>query len=151
VAYNPSVQATQVLRSSATAIGTSYDSSNIPECKIQNMNRVTLMCDLTLATATSVEIQVDLATPADSRAIPTEVAPVAADWYPLASANVSGLTITATELLVPQGQLTLRLTATGKYAIVLKDVFGKYLRVRAKTTAGPGATTLSIIGVEGLA
>ncbi len=150
MSYNPCVQATQTLRAAATAITTSYDAAPT-ELRIQNMNCVALLCDLALNTATSVEIQVDVATPANGPGTVGEPAPVAADWYPLTSYNLSGLTITADELLAPQGKLTIRLTATGKYCIVLRNVFGKYMRVRAKTTAGPGTTTLSILGVEGLA
>lgn len=152
MSYNPSVQGRKVLRASATALAAgTYDSANIPEFLIQNCNTVALLCDLTLNTATSVEIQVDCATPDNSPGTVIEPAPVAADWYTLAHANVSGLTVAAPIITAPYGHLTIQLAATGKYLITLKsDAFGKYLRVRAKTTAGPGLTTLGIIGVSGL-
>lgn len=152
MAYNPAVQSTQVLRASGTAIGTSYDAAPV-ELRIQNQNRVALYCNLNLNTATDVLIQVDVATPANGPGLANEPAPVAADWYPLSETNISGLTVGGTPVTItaPYGQLTIQLTQTGKYAIVLDDVFGKYMRVRAKTTGGPGTTTLSIIGVQGLA
>lgn len=152
MAYNPSVQGRKTLRSSATAIAAgTYDSANIPEFLIQNCNTVALLCDLTLNTATSVEIQIDVATPDNGPGTIGEPAPVAADWYVLSHANISGLTVAAPIITAPYGQFVISLAATGKYLITLKsDAFGKYLRVRAKATNGPGSTTLGIIGVSGL-
>jgi hypothetical protein len=153
MSYNPCVQAQQTLRAVGTALSTSFDAAGVnPEIRIQNMNRVALYVDLSLATATSVEIIVEVASPSEAgRTNNLEPAPVTADWYPLTAANMSGLTVAAGVATVPHGAAYLQLALTGKYAIVLKDVFGKYVRVRAKTTAGPGATTLAITGVEGLA
>jgi hypothetical protein len=148
--YIPRVVARQTLRSSATAITTSYDSVGIPETRLQNMNALELLCDLTLNTATSVEIQVEVAVPAETASGTEATAPAASDWYALSSANISGLTVGSGVITAPTGALVIQLAATGKYAIVLKDLLAKWVRVKAKTTAGPGTTTLNIIGVEGL-
>lgn len=150
MAYNPSVQGRQTLRPSATAIGTSYDAAPTA-VKIRGQNTVTLLCDLTLDTATSVEIQVEIATPADTNGTNVDPAPVAADWFPIHGANLSGLTVGSGIITIPVGAAVFQLGATGKVAIRLKDLCASWIRVKAKTTGGPGATTLSIIGVEGLA
>lgn len=150
MSYNPSVQGRQVLRATATAIGTSYDASPT-YVRIRNMNTVTLLCDLTLNTATNVLIQVDVAVPADAPNTVADQDPAAGDWYPLGAANLSGLTVGSGVATIPVGAATFQLDATGKYAIRLKDLCAGWIRVRAKTTGGPGSTTLQIIGVEGLA
>ncbi len=150
MSYNPSVAGRQTLRSAATAITTSYDSSGIPETRIMNNNTLMLLCDLTLNTATSVEIQVEVAVPASGSTGTEATAPAAADWYALSAANISGLTVGSGIITAPTGALVIQLAATGKHAIVLKNMMAMWVRVKAKTTAGPGSTTLGIIGVEGL-
>ncbi len=150
MAYNPSVQGRQVLRAAATAIGTSYDAAPTP-IKIRGQNTVTLLCDMTLNTASSVEIQVEVATPADVNGTNVDAAPAAADWYPLEAGNASGLTVGSGIITIPIGAATWQLGATGKCTIRLQGLCASWLRVKAKTTGGPGTTTLSVIGVEGLA
>ena len=146
----PLVGGRQVLRASGTAIGTSYDAAPVA-VKIRGLNTVTLLCDLTLNTATSAEIQVEIATPADTNGTNVDSPPAAADWYPLESHNVSGLTVGSGIITIPVGAAVYQLGATGKATIRLTNICASWLRVKAKTTGGPGSTTLSVIGVEGLA
>lgn len=135
------------MRAAATAITTSYDTpdANTPVLRMQNSNQLVLFCNLTLATATSVEIKLQVANPTDDAAPP---AFGSALWFDLPYTTVG--TITAGEAVVPAGTLAYRMTATGKLAITYPMCF-KYVRVVAKTTAGPGATTLAITASQGMA
>lgn len=146
----PVVAARQVLRSSGLALGTSYDATPAAEIKAQGFNVLTLLCDLTLNTATSVEVVVEVATPADTATGVKDSDPVAGDWYAKTSANLSGLTVGTGAITIPVGAATFQLGATGRYEIVLPNLCAKWVRVKAKTTGGPGTTTLQIIGVQGV-
>ena len=148
MSYNPQVGGCEkTLRSSATAIGTSYDTpdADTPVLRQQNWNQLILHCNLSLATATSVEIKVQVANPAEDSAAPVFGSAL---WFDLPY-NTAG-TITAGEAVVPTGSLVYRMTATGKIAVSVPCAY-KYVRVLAKTTAGPGATTLAITASQGLA
>lgn len=147
MSYIPQVTGCEkTLRSSATAISTSYDTpdANTPVLRMQNSNQLILFCNLSLATATSVEIKLQVANPADDQ-VP---AFGSALWFDLPY-NTAG-TITSGEAVVPTGSLVYRMTATGKIAISYPCCF-KFVRVVAKTTAGPGATTLAITASQGMA
>ena len=146
--YRPHVGARQTLRASATAISTSFDSSPT-EVLVQSWNQVTLLCTLSLATATSVEIEVDFASPAQGPN-GAEIAPVAADWFTRVYTDTAAATASTGIMVVPTRKIQFSLVASGSYEIPI-PVMARYMRVRAKTTGGPGATTLSIIGVQGLA
>jgi hypothetical protein len=135
------------LRPVATAIATTYDASPAA-FSFNDFNTVALEIDLTLATATDVRIMVELANPARGPN-GAYVAPVAADWYPI---SVAGTATAATPITsVPYQQREITITATGKYTVVLNGLIGKFIRVKAKTTGGPGATTLGVDGVFGAA
>lgn len=150
MSYNPSVGARQNLRLSSLAITTSYDTPAF-SIRCANFNTLTLLCDLALNTATSVEIQVEVATPADTPGLGNkDPDPVAADWYARTSSNDSGLTVGSGIITIPTAAAVYQLGATGKYEIVIRDLMSKWVRVKAKTTGGPGSTTLAIVGVQGL-
>lgn len=145
MSYNPAVQSRQVLRASSVSIGTGYDASPT-ELRVNNQNTIMLYCDLTLNTATSAEIQVDFATPAEGTNLGArDDTPASGDWFTRA---IEG---SPSSGVVAMSNKTFQLTATGRYEIPVTPVMGKWFRVRAKTTGGPGSTTLSIVGVEGLA
>lgn len=134
------------LRLSTASIATSFDATPI-EIMCNDFNQLIMNCDLSLATATDVRIQVDAANPARGPN-GARIAPVTADWFTVAvadGATASGAT--NTETLTYRKQ-ELKIEATGKYAIALPLCY-RYIRVRAKTTAGPGATTLAITGTFG--
>lgn len=148
MSYNPQVTGCEKsMRSSATAITTAYDTpdANTPVLRMQNSNQLILQCNLSLATATSVEIKVQVANPTEDKDPP---AFGSALWFDLPYATAG--TITAGEAVVPVGSLVYRMTATGKLAVSFPCLY-KFVRVVAKTTAGPGATTLAITASQGLA
>lgn len=145
MAYNPSVAATaKVLRASTLQIvnGTYDVASEQNTLRQQNNNQLILLCDMTLNTATSVDIRVQVASPAGDQV------PVAADWFdlPYTTAGV----ITAGVANVPIGSMVWNMTATGKLAISVPTCH-KWIRALAKTTGAVGTTTLSITATQGLA
>lgn len=148
MSYNPQVTGCEKsMRLAATAITTSFDTpdANTPVLRMQNSNQLVLFCDLTLATATSAEIKVQVANPKDDATPP---AFGSALWFDLPYTTAG--TITAGLATVPAGSLAYSMSATGKIAITYPCCF-KYVRVVAKTTVGPGATTLAITASQGLA
>lgn len=150
MSYNPSAQSRQVLRASTLALSTSYDASPT-ELRVNNQNQLILLCDLTLATATSVEIQIDFATPAEGTNVGSrDASPSSTDWFTRTYLDTAAAVASSGTETVPTRKMTFQLVETGRYEIPL-PMMAKWVRVRAKTTAGPGATTLSIVGVEGLA
>ena len=144
MSFNPHVSADPAtLRLASTAIATSYDSSPTA-LRMQNWNRLTLFCDLTLATATSVELRIEAASPTG------DSTPAAGDWFAIGTSNVSGLTVSSGVATVPVGATIIQLALTDKYAIAINNCNYKWVRVKAKTTGGPGATTLAITATQGL-
>lgn len=144
MSYNPHVSADPVtLRLAATAISTSYDSSPTA-LRMQNWNQVVLFCNLTLDTATDVRLKVEVASPTG------DSSPAAGDWHQYSSLDIASASASGGVSTVPNYGLELKLTATGKYAIPLPCNF-KWLRVSAKTTGGPGSTTLLVVASQGLA
>ena len=134
------------LRASTTAISTSFDSSPTA-VTCNDFNQLVLECDLTLNTATDVRIQVEAANPARGPNGAT-VAPVTADWFPICAADGSTASGSGATIALTYRNLEIVLPATGKYSIALPLAY-KFIRVKAKTTAGPGSTTLAIDGVFG--
>lgn len=150
MSYNPATQSRQTLRASTTAITTSYDSSPA-ELRVNNQNQLILYCDLALNTATSVEIQVDFATPAEGTNVSgRDASPASSDWFTRTYLDAAAATASSGTMTVPTRKMTFQLVETGRYEIPI-PMMGKWVRVRAKTTLGPGTTTLSIVGAEGLA
>lgn len=150
MSYNPQVGGCEIpVRLAATSLSTSFETPDgttrgVP-IRMQNWNQLILFCDLTLATATSAEIKVQVANPKDDKDPP---AASSALWYDLPYQTAG--TITAGVATVPTGAYAPSLSATGKTTISIPCAF-KYVRVLAKTTAGPGATTLAITASQGLA
>jgi len=145
MSYNPSVAETKkVLRPSTLQIvnGT-YDVADAQNTlRQQNNNQLILECNLTLNTATSVEIKIQTANPAG------DTLPVAADWFDLPYATAG--TITTGIATVPVGSLVYQMTATGKISISVPTCC-KWIRALAKTTGAVGSTTLVITATQGLA
>lgn len=125
------------LRPVATAIGTTFDAAPV-EMQCAEFNRLTLLCTMVLNTATNVILRIEVATPATGPNGAT-VAPVAADWHIL-------------QILDPAdgsfAEIAPTMTASGSYAFPL-EINSQYVRVSAKTTLGPGTTTLLVKGVFG--
>ena len=134
------------MRLAATAITTSYDTpdADTQVLRMGNWNQLILFCNLTLATATSVEIKLQVANPANDEVPAYD----SALWFDLPYSTAG--TITSGEAVVPIGSLVYRMTATGKVAPSFPCAY-KFVRVLAKTTGGPGATTLAITASQGLA
>ncbi len=134
------------LRPLATAIGTSFDASPA-EFSANDWNQLILECTLTLATATDVRIQIEGANPARGPNGAT-IAPVAADWFPIAAADGASASSSGATIALTYRNLEIVLPATGSYSIAVPLCY-KFIRVKAKTTVGPGLTTLKINGVFG--
>jgi hypothetical protein len=134
------------LRASSLAITTSYDAAPT-EVPCNDYNQLILECKLALNTATDARIEIEAANPARGPNGAT-VAPVAADWFVIAAMNASSASSSGATLSVPYQYLEIILPATGSYSIAI-PIAHKYIRVKAKTTAGPGSTTLAIDGVFG--
>lgn len=129
------------IRPSTMAIATTYDAS--PNAlRMQNWNQLILLCDMTLNTATSVEIKVQFASPAG------DGTPASGDWFDQAYEEAA--TVASAVAPVPVSTKVYRMTATGKLRIAI-PVCDKWVRVVAKTTGGPGSTTLSITAAQGMA
>lgn len=144
MSYKPSVARTaKVLRASTLQIvnGTYDVASEQNTLRQQNNNQLVLLCDMTLNTATSVEIKIQCANQSGDEV------PVAADWFDLPYTTAG--TITAGVALVPIGTLVYQMTATGKLAISVPTCY-KWIRALAKTTGAVGTTTLSITATQGL-
>jgi hypothetical protein len=135
-----------VMRPTATAIGTSYDASPLGFA-CNDFNQLILECDLTLATATDVRIQIEEASPARGPQGAT-IAPAAGDWFTVAVADSASATAAGVIESLVYRQLEIVLPATGRYTLAFPLNY-KFIRVKAKTTGGPGATTLKINGVFG--
>jgi hypothetical protein len=134
------------LRASATSITTSYDAAPT-EVPCNDYNQLVLECDLTLATATDVRIQVETANPARGPN-GASIAPASSDWFAVTEVDAATIVPSGATISVPYRQLEITLTASGRYSIPIPISY-KFVRVKAKTTGGPGATTLAIDGVFG--
>lgn len=144
MSFNPHVSRDgAIVRFSATAIGTSYDASPTA-LRTQNWNQVILFCDLTLNTATDVRIKIEFASPTG------DAAPVTADWHLQTFADTANATYSGGTESVPLRGLEWILPATGRYALPIPMNY-KWIRASAKTTGGPGTTTLQIYATEGMA
>lgn len=138
----------QVIRASTLALSTSFDAAPT-EARMQGWNQAILFCDLTLATATDVRIKVEFASPKDVGGIVGDTAPGATDWYQQTYGDTPNATGSAgTVEAVPVRALEWTLSASGRYALPIQCNY-KWIRVSAKTTGGPGATTLGIILQQG--
>lgn len=146
---NPCVQGRQTLWALSTLTGSYATASGTPETRIQNMNRVAIEVTIVMNAATSVEVQVDVATPDNGPGTIMEPPPVSADWYPVTTKGA--LVLAAPVITVPIGQAVFSFTASGTYHVVIPDCFGKYMRLRAKDTTAGAHATLQVIGVEGVA
>jgi hypothetical protein len=134
------------LRPVATAIGTSFDASPA-YFSCNDFNQLILECDLSLATATDVRIVVEAANPSRGP-VGATIDPVTADWFPISAADGSTASGSGATLALTYRNLEIVLPATGRYSIALPLCY-KFVRVKAKTTGGPGATTLKINGTFG--
>lgn len=138
----------QTIRASTLALATSFDASPT-EARMQGWNQALLFCDLTLNTATDVHIKIEFASPPDTGGIIGDTAPVAGDWYQQTYADTANAVGSAgTTEAVPLRQLDWVLSATGRYALPVQCNF-KWIRVSAKTTGGPGSSTLKVILQQG--
>lgn len=150
MSYNPQVGGCEIpLRASSTSLSTSFETPDgttrgVP-LRMGNWNQLVLFCDLALNTATSAEIKIQVANPKDDAAAPAAASTL---WFDLPYQTAG--TITAGVATVPTGSYAPSLSATGKVAISVPCDY-KYVRVLAKTTAGPGTTTLAITASQGLA
>lgn len=135
-----------VVRPSSLSITTSFDASPTA-VDMRGWNQAMLFCDLTLNTATDVRIQIEAASPVSGPGGAT-IAPVAADWHSVGYLDTGSATGTTTKL-VPYAVLELQLAASGRYVFPLPTNY-KYLRFKAKTTAGPGSTTLKLMVSQGI-
>jgi hypothetical protein len=145
MSYNPSVAATyKVLRPSTLQIvnGTYDIAAEQNTLRQQNNNQLVLMCDLTLNTATSVEIKIQVAHAVD------DIIPAAADWYDLAYSGSA--TVAAAVATIPLSTGVYQMTATGKLAIPVPTCY-RWIRALAKTTGAVGSTTLEIRATQGMA
>ncbi len=145
MSYNPSVAATaKVLRPSTLQIvnGTYDIAAAQNTLRQQNNNQLVLLCDLTLNTATSAEIKVQVAHAVD------DLVPAAADWFDMAYAGAPA--VAAAVAVFPLATAVYQMTATGKLAIPIPTCY-KWIRVLAKTTGAVGSTTLSITATQGMA
>ncbi len=150
MAYNIVTGARQTLRlSTLQIVQDTYDTAPT-EIKVQGWNQVVLYCDLALNTATSVEIQVQVAAPADVPGQIKDAAPASGDWHTLAYIDTALAAGTTGTKQIPVRLREYQLPATNKYAIEL-PIAAKWMRVRAKTTGAVGTTTLAIIGQQGMA
>ncbi len=141
MSYNPHVSRDgKLLRASTLQIvsGTYDVAAASNTFRQQNWNKLVLLCDMTLNTATSVEIKVQVASPAG------DDVPASTDWYDLPSegAATAGVSVVSPKVW--------SMTATGKLAISV-DTCHKWVRALAKTTGTVGTTTLSIFATQGLA
>lgn len=147
MSYNPSVAATyKVLRPSTLLIvnGT-YDGATAQNTlRQQNQNQLVLLCDLTLNTATSAEVKVQVAHAVD------DLVPAAADWFDMGAADISGATLTTSTATFPIRAGIYTMLATGKIAIPIPTCY-RWIRVLAKTTGPVGTTTLAITATQGMA
>jgi hypothetical protein len=109
---------------------------------MQNWNQLILMCNLTLNTATSVEIKVQVASPSG------DDVPASGDWYDLAAQGSP--TVASAVATYPMSTAVYQMTATGKLAIPVPCCY-KFVRVLAKTTGAVGTTTLAIYATQGMA
>jgi hypothetical protein len=135
-----------VMRAGTTAIGTSFDASPaVFSCN--GFNQLILECDLTLNTATDVRIQVDVANPARGPN-GAYIAPATSDWFVVSAADGATASGSGAIIALTHRNLEIVLAATGRYSIAIPLSY-KFIRVRAKTTAGPGSTTLEISGIFG--
>lgn len=149
MSYNPCVGGRQTLRASATALSTSFDAAPT-SVRISNWNQVTLLITVAnFATATSVDIEVDFATPAQGPG-GAEIAPAASDWYTRTYTDTAAATASTTTMLIPTRKVQFNFVGNGVYELPFKTM-AQYVQVRAKTTLGPGTTTCQIIAVEGMA
>jgi hypothetical protein len=145
MSYNPSVAATaKVLRPSTLQIvnGTYDIAAEQNTLRQQNNNQLVLLCDLTLNTATSVEIKVQVASQAG------DAVPEAADWFDLAYSGSPS--VAAAVATFPMASAVYQMTATGKLAIPIPTCY-KWIRALAKTTGAVGSTTLAITATQGMA
>lgn len=133
------------LRLSTLAIGTSFDAAPVP-IPTKGFNQLVLLCDLTLNTATDVLIRVDVACTNGTTAPATG----STEWHELALLDTAASVGAAGVETVPARVQEFQLLASGRYAIPLACAY-KWIRVRAKTTGGPGSTTLGIKAIQGYA
>ena len=151
MAFQPTIVGRVPLRDSTLAIGTSYDTTPAYQIRVQGSNCVMLQITVALNTATSAEVQVEFATPLQANGTNLDPAPVTADWFARSDGNYTGRTITSGVIANPMGAVAFSFAASGTYEVVLYPVMAKWLRVKAKTTGGPGTTTVSVTGVTGMA
>lgn len=150
MSYNPQVGGCEIpLRATGTSLSTSFETPNgttrgVP-LRMGNWNQLILFCDLTLATATSAEIKVQVANPKDDKDPP---AAASALWFDVPYQTAG--TIASGVATVPTATYAPSFAATGKWAVSIPCAY-KFVRVLAKTTAGPGATTLAVTASQGLA
>ncbi len=144
MSYIPQVSRDGVtLRASTLAIGTSYDASPTA-LRAQNWNQLQLFLDLTLATATDVRVKIEFASPVG------DATPAAGDWFQQSEADSGAATRSGLTSALPLRVLEWVLPATGKFILPVQLNY-KWVRVSAKTTGGPGATTLAVFATQGLA
>ncbi len=132
----------KVLRAAATSLGSSFDSSNIIEYRMQNWNQLLLFCIVAGFDATSVEIKLQAALTAG------DTAPASADWYDVAAVDVSGATLAATTAIFPIRGNIYQMLDNGQLVIPVPSCY-KHIRVVGKRTGGTTATTLAITAQQG--
>lgn len=144
MSYIPQVSAGYVtLRAATTALSSAYDSSPTA-LKLQNWNQLELFFDLTLSTATDVRVKVEFASPQG------DATPAASDWFQMGYADLASASSSGGSTVVPLNDLIWQITATKKINLPIQANY-KWVRVSAKTTGGPGSTTLAIYATQGMA
>ncbi len=130
--YRPHVSNDKKTLRSSAGLTTSYVASS--DIQMKGWNAALIEFDLTLNTSTSGELKVEFANPLG------DTAPVAADWFGMAAEDEVATTATGV-VSFASGVREWSFGATGKYAIQLRQISAKYLRVSVKVTAGPGTSS----------
>lgn len=150
MSYQSQTVARKDLRLAATALSNgSFDASPIT-WRISSYNQVTLLCTVASFAATSVDIQVEFAFPAETPGTVRDPDPVAADWFARSFLDTSAATASTVTMNVPCRKMQWSFVGNGTYEVPI-PVMSKWMRVKAQTTGVPAGTTLSIVGVIGMA
>lgn len=153
MSYNPQVGGCEIpVRASGTSLSTSFETPDgttrgVP-IRLGNWNQLLLHCDVTLNTATSVEVKIQAANPKDDSTATGAPAAASTLWFDLPYQTAG--TITAGLATVPTGSYAPQFTATGRWIVSVPCAY-KFVRVLAKTTGGPGTTTLTVTASQAMA
>lgn len=139
--YRPTISNDKKTLRTAAGLTTNYVASDRIDMK--GWNAAVIEFDFSLNVATSAEIKVEFANPIG------DAAPVAGDWYGYVAEDEAATTGTGVASYT-SGVREWSFAATGKYAIQLRKISAKYLRVQVKVTGGPGTSAGSVYCVQAL-